>query len=319
MHDSPNPPMGVGGEMKLASQNAGAANEPHIEQSGTQAHDDDTFAKLYEQLRPQCEALMAQYEQKRSALLPMMHLFQDHEGYVSQNAMRAAAEMLELSPAVVESTVSFYTLFFRKPVGKYMLQVCRGLMCELRGADDIMAYFREKLGIGTLETTDDGLFSYEEVECLAACDRATCMQVNLEFVYDLTPQMIDEMIDAMRAGTYKTKPMAQTKKPERTWKVKQDVQVSTGRKSPGTLNATRPNNAGGIGDPSGVIMLDRFVTNIGFSPARTNERTVRDARGVFELAEKHGGRGAESVAPLGQSGSPIDARQLEGNGNGSSH
>ena len=248
----------------------------------------DAFTQLYEQLRPQCEALIAQYEEKRSALLPIMHLFQEHEGYVSHDAMRAAAEMLEVSPAVVESTVSFYTLFFRKPVGKYMLQVCRGLMCEVGGAEDIMAYFRKKLGVGHLETTDDGLFSYEEVECLAACDRATCMQVNLEFVYDLTPEMIDQMIDAMRAGTYKTKPMAQTVKPERTWKIKQDVQVSTGRKSPGTLNSTEPNNAGGIGDSSGIIMLDRFVRPDPSLLGRTNERTVRNARDIYEVVEEEG-------------------------------
>ncbi len=152
------------------------------------------FDGLASELKPRCEALMAQYEHARSALLPIMHLFQDHQGYVSLDAMEFAAQLLEITPAEVESTVSFYSLFFRRPVGKYMLQVCRGLMCELRGAEDIMAYFREKLGIGHLETTQDGLFSYEEVECLAACDRATCMQVNLEFVYDLTPAMIDDML-----------------------------------------------------------------------------------------------------------------------------
>jgi NADH-quinone oxidoreductase subunit E len=247
----------------------------------------DDFAKLYAQLKPECERIIAQYEEPRSALLPMMHLFQQHEGYVSQDAMRAAAEMLNLTPAVVESTVSFYTLFFRKPVGKYMLQVCRGLMCQINGADDIMKYFREKLGIGPLETTDDGLFSYEEVECLAACDRATCMQVNLEFVYDLTPQMIDQMIDLMRAGAYKTKPMVQTKKPEKTWIIKQDAQVSTGRKSPGATDVSNPNNAGGIGDPAGVIMLDRFVakTNDLAFTGRTRERTVVDSVGVFDVNE----------------------------------
>ncbi len=247
------------------------------------------FTQLYEQLRPQCGALIAQYEEKRSALLPLIHLFQEHEGYVSDSAVRATAEMLDVTPAVVESTVSFYTLFFRKPVGKYMLQVCRGLMCEVRGAEDIMAYFREKLGIGHLETTDDGLFSYEEVECLAACDRATCMQVNLEFVYDLTPEMIDQMLDAMRAGAYKTKPMVQTAIPERTWKVKQDTQVGTGRKSPGTLNSSEPNNAGGVGDPSGIIMLDRFVTRDVSFTGRTKERTVRESRGVYEVTEEEEG------------------------------
>ena len=255
---------------------------------------DVQFDPLFEQLRPQCEAIVAQYEEKRSALLPLMHLFQEHQGYVSPEAMRFASEMLDVSPAVVESTVSFYTLFFRKPVGKYVLQVCRGLMCELRNADEIMAYFREKLGIGHLETTDDGLFSYEEVECLAACDRATCMQVNLEFVYDLTPALIDEMIAAMRAGTYQVKPMAQTQKPGRTWKVKQDGEVGTGGKSPGTRTSSEPNNAGGVGDASGVIMLDSFVTKGVSFTGRSRERFVRDARGVAEIIEEEGLNGGHA-------------------------
>jgi NADH-quinone oxidoreductase subunit E len=249
------------------------------------------FEALARELRPECEALIAKYEEPRSALLPMMHLFQQHQGYVSKDAMRFAAELIGITPAVVESTVSFYTLFFQKPVGKYMLQVCRGLMCELNGADEIMAYFREKLGIGHLETTGDGLFSYEEVECLAACDRATCMQVNLEFVYDLTPQMIDEMIALMRAGTYPVKAMAQTAQPERTWKLKQDTQISTGEKSPGTLNSTQPDNAGGVGDPTGIIMLDSFVNKgIDFT-GRSRERLVRDARSVAELIDVEEGEG----------------------------
>ena len=292
-HESPNPPMGNGNMTKLASQNLGNANEPHLQQGGERSDDRQTpaFSALSQQLRPQCEAIVAQYEHSRSALLPMMHLFQEHEGYVSQDAMRFAADFLKLSPAVVESTVSFYTLFFRKPVGKYMLQVCRGLMCSINGANDIMAYFREKLGIGHLETTDDGLFSYEEVECLAACDRPTCMQVNLEFVYDLTPAMIDEMIDAMRAGAYKTKPMAQTKQPERTWIVKQDTQVGTGRKSAGAAGELRPNNAGGVGDKDGIIMLDRFVLRGDEFVGRTRERVVKDAPGVAQVIAEGGDAG----------------------------
>jgi NADH-quinone oxidoreductase subunit E len=246
------------------------------------------FPALLERLRPECERLIAQYERKRSALLPMMHLFQQNEGFVSVEAMRAAAEMLDLTPAEVESTISFYTLLFRKPVGKYVLQVCRGLACSINGAEDIMAYFREKLGIGHLQTTADGTFSYEEVECLAACDRATCMQVNLEFVYDLTPQAIDEMLEAMRAGTYAVKPMPQTEKPGATWTFPQDAQVATGRKSAGALGVPNPNNAGGVGDASGIIMLDRIVNGaIAFSE-RTSERAVRDSRAVTEVVESNG-------------------------------
>src|SRR5581483_4904146 len=193
------------------------------------------FPALLVQLRPECDRIIAQYEDRRSALLPMAHVFQEHEGFVSQEAMRAIAEILDVTPAVVESTVSFYTLFYRRPVGKYMLQVCRGLSCTINGAENIMAYFREKLGIGHLQTTDDGIFSYEEVECLAACDKPTCMQVNLEFVYSLTPQMIDDMLVAMRAGTYPVAPMVQTETPGPTWTVKQDTQVASGEKSAGAI------------------------------------------------------------------------------------
>jgi hypothetical protein len=165
--------------------------------------------------------------------------------------------------------VSFYTLLYRRPVGKYMVQICRNLSCLLNGAEEIMAYARERLGIGHLETTDDGLFSYEEVECLAACHRAPCAQVNLEFVYDLTREKVDQMIETIRAGSYPVAPLAQTRKPGRTWKVEQD----TGRKSVAALDEPEPNNPGGIGDPSGIRMFDLIVGKPKYE-ARSHERLV---------------------------------------------
>jgi NADH-quinone oxidoreductase subunit E len=246
------------------------------------------FPALLERLRPECERIVAQYEQKRSALLPMMHLFQEHEGFVSPQAMRAAAQMLEVTPAEVEGTVSFYTLFYRRPVGKYMLQVCRGLACSINGAEDIMAYFREKLGIGHLQTTADGLFSYEEVECLAACDRATCMEVNLEFVYDLTPEKIDALLDAMRNGTYAVAPMAQTEAPGPTWSIAQGLEIARGGKAPGARDVEAPDNASGIGDLSGTIMLDHIIArDVEFFTA-TTERAVVDSRTVAEVTAERG-------------------------------
>jgi NADH-quinone oxidoreductase subunit E len=229
------------------------------------------FDQLYRELRPQCDELIAMYEDPRSALIPMAHLFQEHEGFTSPNALAAIAYILALPLAVVESTISFYTLFYRKPVGKYMLQVCRNLSCMLNGAEELMAHFREQLGVGHLETTDDGLFSYEEVECLAACDRAPCMQINLRFRYDLTPQLVDDMLAAMRAGTFAVKPLPQTQPPGRTWKIAHD----TGKKSAGGVGVSNPNNAGGVGDRSGVIMLDRVVNDPAFA-ARSRERLVHE-------------------------------------------
>lgn len=243
------------------------------------------FPALRERLKKQCDEIIAQYEQPRSALLPLVHLFQAHEGYASPEALRAVSEMLDLSLAVVESTVSFYTLFYRKPVGKYMLQVCRGLACTLNGAEDIMAYVRERLGVSHLQTTGDGLFSYEEVECLAACDRATCMQVNLNFVYDLTPAMIDDMLAAMRAGTYAVPPLAQTRVPERSWSERQDSEVSMGGKSAGAQEQSDPNNPGGL-DRDGIIMLDRILSDEARFKGRTNERLANMEPALAQVIEE---------------------------------
>jgi NADH-quinone oxidoreductase subunit E len=231
------------------------------------------FDDLHARLLPEIEPLIAQYEQKRSALIPLAQLFQEHEGFVSADAVAAIAYHVGETLATVESTISFYTLLFRRPVGKYMIQICRNLSCLLNGAEDIMAYARRQLGIAHLETTADGLISYEEVECLAACDRAPCAQVNLEFVYDLTRESVDAMIAAIRAGTYEIKPLVQTQKPGRTWKVEQD----TGRKSAGALDQSNPNNAGGIGDASGMQMFDLIVGRPQYE-TRSAERLVHETQ-----------------------------------------
>lgn len=230
---------------------------------------------IRDRLCDEARLIIAEYEDSRSALLPIIHRFQEEEGYVSASAMRATAEWLDLPLSVVESTVSFYTLFFRRPVGKYMLQVCRNLSCSINGADEIMARFRERLGIGHLETSEDGLFSYEEVECLAACDRAPCMQVNLDFVYDLTPDLVDAMIAGIREGRYgATDPLIQTVKPDRSWRVSQE----TGKKSPGARGVSDPDAPGGIGDASGRAALRHIVDDVPAVGLRTRERLVHEGQ-----------------------------------------
>ena len=252
--------------------------------SGFEAGVDDAeeakrFAEVVARLRPECERIIAQYEGSRSAMLPILHLFQNEEGWVSPSALRACAEMLSLPLSIVESTASFYTLFFRRPVGKYMLQPCRGIACVINGAEKTMAYFRERLGVGHLQTTDDGVFSYEEVECLAACDRAPCMQVNLDFVYDLGEEKIDGMLAAMRSGEYDVAPAVQTAKPLKTWTIQQD----TGRKSPGAQRVESPDDPGGIGDRSGVDMLRRIESDPAIVRQRpTRERLVRDGIAILD-------------------------------------
>ncbi|TAM78371.1 NAD(P)H-dependent oxidoreductase subunit E [bacterium] len=213
------------------------------------------FEELKAELEPEADRLLEQYPQPRSALLPLVHLFQERIGFVPQEAVEYISEVCDVTRAQCQSTISFYTLFYRRPIGKYNLQVCHNLSCSLRGAKQIMDRFRERLGVDHLETTDDGVFTYEEVECLAACDRAPCMQVNLNFVYDMTPQMVDEIIDAIIAGTYPVQPLSQTEKPER--KVRGPEWVRAARKSAGGVGVPNANNGGGI-DDTGRTIAERF-------------------------------------------------------------
>ena len=242
------------------------------------------FGSVLEAVRPEAERLMGLYPRKQSALLPILHAFQNVEGWVSPEAMAAAGEWLSVPLSTVESTASFYTLFFRRPVGRYMLQVCRNLSCSLNGASEIMEYFRERLGVGHTQTTADGLFSYEEVECLAACDRAPCMQVNLEFFYDLTRDDVDAMLAAMRAGTFEVAPLPQSALPSADWHVGQD----TGRKSPGARGVSAPNDPGGMGDVSGVLMIERLIRDSAPVDSRpTRERLVREGEALLSHELEH--------------------------------
>ncbi|MBD5655342.1 MAG: NAD(P)H-dependent oxidoreductase subunit E [Candidatus Eremiobacteraeota bacterium] len=236
------------------------------------------FAAISARVEPEARRLIAQYPagNARSALLPILHAFQNVEGWVSPEALARAAEWPGVPLSVVESTASFYTLFHRRPVGRYVLQPCRNLSCMMNGAGDIMRHFRERLGIGHLETTSDGLFSYEESECLAACDRAPCMQVNLEFVYDLTKEKVDALLGAMRDGSFEVPALPQSELPGRDWHVGQD-----GRKSPGARGVSSPNTPGGLGDSSGVRMIERLERD----PYPTQVRPTKE-RLVTEGAER---------------------------------
>ncbi len=239
------------------------------------------FAAIAAKVEPEARRLIAAYPvgQERSALLPILHAFQNTEGWVSPEAMARAAEWTQVPLSVVESTASFYTLFHRRPIGRYMLQPCRNLSCIINGAGPVMARFREKLGVGHNETTPDGIFSYEESECLAACDRAPCMQINLEFVYDLTVEKVDAMIDAMRVGTYAIAPLPQSAVPGPNWVVSQEARP----KSFGAQSVATPNDPGGMGDVSGrsmIARLDKDAYPVEVRP--TKERLIVD--GAARLA-----------------------------------
>jgi NADH-quinone oxidoreductase subunit E len=141
---------------------------------------------------------MKQYPTQRSFLVPMLLYTQDEVGYLSDEAIRYVAQKVALSELEVRNVISYYSMLITKPRGKYNVQVCRNICCMLRGADDVIAHCKEKLGIGHKMTTPDGLFSFEEVECIGACSWGPAMQVNYDFHENLTPEKVDEVLDACR-------------------------------------------------------------------------------------------------------------------------
>lgn len=127
------------------------------------------------------EKILTRYPQKMPALLPALHLVQEQQGYVSPESIEYVAELLDLSPAHVDSVVSFYTMYNRAPRGKHFIQVCTNISCSLCGSRDLVEHIKKSLGLQIGETSADGRFSLIGVECLAACDMAPAVQINDDY------------------------------------------------------------------------------------------------------------------------------------------
>ncbi len=151
-------------------------------------------------LAPQAAEIIGRYPKTRSALLPLLHLVQSEEGYVSQEGIEYCAGQLGLTEADVTGVVSFYTMYKRKPVGEYHVGVCTTALCAVMGGDAILADLKDHLGVAVDEPTPDGKVSVEHVECNAACDYAPVVMVNWEFFDNMTPQAARELVDGLRTG-----------------------------------------------------------------------------------------------------------------------
>lgn len=152
------------------------------------------------ELRARCEGIREKYPDAQSALIPILHALQEAYGHLTDEALEEAAAFMGMTRAAVEGVVSFYTLFKRHPKGRFHIQLCDNLSCCMRGADDLADHLEERWGIREGEVTEDGLFSLERVECLAACGYAPAAQVNLRYYYSLTPEKIDALIAGLKAG-----------------------------------------------------------------------------------------------------------------------
>src|SRR6266851_8819927 len=146
---------------------------------------------LPSQLAAKFEQLLARYPIKRSALIPMLVYAQDEQGYISDDMIAEIARRLDLNTLQVTETLVYYSMLRRKPAGKYHVQVCTNVSCMLRGGYRIYDRVQRKLEIGNKQTTADGMFSLEEVECIGACTGAPALQINYDFYENLTPEKVD--------------------------------------------------------------------------------------------------------------------------------
>ena len=156
--------------------------------------DEVAEVKLDAALESQIAATIDRYPDSGAALMPVLWLCQDRWGWISPGIMKAVADRLGLSPAFVEGVVSFYTMYRMHPPGKYLLQVCTTLSCQLCGAPALVDHLRGKLGIDFGETTPDGLFTLVDVQCLGACGEGPVVQINDDYYTDLTTAELDGIL-----------------------------------------------------------------------------------------------------------------------------
>lgn len=153
---------------------------------------------IAEKYADEIKGILARFPRKKSAALPLMHLAQKEYGYMSDEAIKEVAGILDLDPTHILSLAGFYSLFHEEPTGKYVLEICNDLACALRGADDFVEMACRKLDIPVNGTTEDGLFTIKTVMCLGACDRAPMLQYNLKFAEHLDEEKFDQLIAYLR-------------------------------------------------------------------------------------------------------------------------
>lgn len=148
--------------------------------------------------KEEADVILKRYPVKRAALLPVLWLVHEQEGYISDAAIEFVASYLDLTPAEVLGAVSFYTMFGRKPAGRHHIQVCTNVCCKLRGADWLLDYVKEKLGIEAGAATEDGKFYLSTVECLGSCGTAPMMQINNDYYENLNAEKVDRILTTLK-------------------------------------------------------------------------------------------------------------------------
>ncbi|MBW8485057.1 NADH-quinone oxidoreductase subunit NuoE [Actinomadura parmotrematis] len=163
---------------------------------GGDPYDLETRARL----ERDAKEIIARYPKPRSALLPMLHLVQSEDGYITRRGIEFCADQIGITPAQVTGVATFYTQYKREPVGEFHVGVCINTLCAVMGGDEIWRELSEHAGVGHDETTPDGKVSLERIECNAACDFAPVVMVNWEFFDNMTPERAKRLVDDLRSG-----------------------------------------------------------------------------------------------------------------------
>jgi NADH-quinone oxidoreductase subunit E len=146
------------------------------------------------------QEIIGRYPRPKSALIPLLHLAQEQDGHLTDDAMVHIAELVGVTPAEVLGTASFYEMFKMEPVGKYVVNICTNISCQLLGGEELLEHAEQSLGIRPGQTTPDGLFTIEDVECIAACTEAPCLQVNYRYFHKIDHDGFDALVDDLRSG-----------------------------------------------------------------------------------------------------------------------
>lgn len=158
------------------------------------------MSHLSEETLARAREVVALYPKARSALIPLCHLAQEQDGWLHPEAMEDIARLVGVTPAEVRGTASFYDMLHIEPAGRYVVSICTNIACLLDGAEELLAHAEETLGVRAGSTTEDDMFTLEDAECLAGCDKTPCVTVNHRYVGGLSPSDFDQLLGDLRAG-----------------------------------------------------------------------------------------------------------------------
>lgn len=235
--------------------------------------------RLTKENEARARSTIALYPQARSAMLPLLHLVQEQNGYLTKEGMAHVAELLGLTPVEVYGTASFYDMFFTHPVGKYLVSVCTNIACLLNGGVELLEHAEERLGVQAGGTTADGAFTLEEVECIGLCGNAPCLTVNWRFFGDVTDASFDGLVDDLAAGR-----LSETVPPHGTLsRVKRTVGLTAG--------ATKAEPSPPPAEPGAAATSDASQPVAGTSPEKqpaSKASAKKAAKQASEVKKKKG-------------------------------